>query len=286
MTRYNTVAPSMPPPPKPAVAYSDRHKEKEQPPPGQEKPGTTTTRWLLENSLQRRLAIAEHRVAVMNAEAVRLRKGLHLSVASAAAGTARAAEAAHAVHAASVKEAEEAATRDKEAAAAKRAESVRRKVAVEQRRRANLAAKGFDAPAPGSVEEMWMQMERSEPNPGHSQHTSKQAKHQKKKQSERETGERQSQLSLAAAFLGFEPAAEVAARTGSRRGRRREGKDRDTLRQGADGAGGLRLATQAPADVAPGSAATGGGLSGRESAPPKLPAGAEQEARSVVLPAL
>ena len=105
MTRYNTVAPSMPPPPKPAVAYSDRHKEKEQPPPGQEKPGTTTTRWLLENSLQRRLAIAEHRVAVMNAEAVRLRKGLHLSVASAAAGTARAAEAAHAVHAASVKEA-------------------------------------------------------------------------------------------------------------------------------------------------------------------------------------
>jgi hypothetical protein len=267
MTRHNTVPPSLPSPPKPAVAYSDRNKDKDKPPPGEDQAGTKTTRWLLENSLQRRVAIAEHRVAVMDAEATRLRKGLHLSVASAAAGTARAAEAAYAVHAASVKEAEEAASREKEAAAAKRAESVRRKVSIEQRRRANLAAKGLDDPAPGSVEEMWVQMEEREPNAGHGQHKSKHGKHHKKKQAAGAEGDGQSQLSLAAAFLGFDPASEVAARTGSRRGRRREDKDRDTLRQAIDGAG------------------PGAGGSGRESAPPKLP-GAEQETRSVVLPAL
>lgn len=301
MTRYNTIPPSMPIPPKPAVAYSDRNKEKDKAPPGEDNTGTKTTRWLLENSLQRRLAIAEHRVDVMNAEAARLRKGLHLSVASAAAGTARAAEAAHAVHAASVKEAEEAAAREREVAAAQRAESVRRQASVEQRRRENLAAKGLDAPAAGSVEKMWMQMEQrdSSGNP-------KYGKHQKKKraQSLREEaaagGQDEPKLSLAAAFLGFDLAADVAARTGSRRGRRREDKDQGVPPYGqagaraatsessstivcaidtdGAGAGGVLLGTQAAASI-------DGGRSGRESAPPELP-GTEQEARSVVLPAL
>ena len=284
MTRHNTVPPSLPSPPKPAVAYSDRNKDKDKPPPGEEQAGTRTTRWLLENSLQRRVAIAEHRVAVMDAEATRLRKGLHLSVASAAAGTARAAEAAYAVHTASVKKAEEAAAREKETAAAKRAESVRRQVSIEQRRRANLAAKGIDNPAPGSVEEMWVRMEECDPSAGVGQHKSKYGKHHKKKQAAG-PGAGQSQLSLAAAFLGFGPASEVAARTGSRRGKRRDEKDRDTIRQAINSAGSvgssMLLDVEASADVAPGSA----GGRGRESAPPKLP-GAEQETRSVVLPAL
>jgi hypothetical protein len=271
MTRYNTVPPPMPSPPKPAVAYVDRDKQKaedeaEEKANGGSGSGTKTTRWLLENSLQRRLAIAEHRVAVMNSEATRLRKGLHLSVASAAAGTARAAEAAHVIHAASVAAAEAAAVRDKEQAAAKRDEDVRRQISIEQQRRSKLIAKGLGAPAGGSVEEMWIQMEAREGD-------QKKKGHKKKKQPRNEGAGGQSQVSLAAAFLGLDVASDVAARTGSRRGKR-EGR-------------GATRPISAGTHVSTHSGGGSGGGGGRESAPPQLPAEAEREAaRSVVLPAL
>ena len=125
MHRRDVVPPETPEPPKPPVMYKDRNKKEPEP------SGVQTTRWLLENSLTRRLAVAEAKVFTLGAEAARLRRAQHLSVAAAAAGTARASEAAHVVHAASVARAEEEqaqAKAEREAALAKQLEVVRRKL--------------------------------------------------------------------------------------------------------------------------------------------------------------